>query len=284
MEATKILKSVLQWRLVNGPRYADTEPSYVRVRRSDASLCRNLPMTRNLAPWVSIILIAFGLTTASVDAFARAGGGGGRGATVHLIVLLVLLPLYMIYAHIVAYIIRKKHRQCAELLQRLEQGDASWNLERIERRVKRMYFKVQEAWMQRDQSIAQEFMSDELYEKHKMQTDLMRSEHRKNVLENIDLIQARVVKVEDDVDDSKDCIWVYIKGSMIDYMVDDQTGERISGDRSRTESFAELWKLVRGKTGWVLDEIEQGVDIFALSERSFSQASAFLHEPPKAVP
>ena len=242
-------------------------------------------MRRNRQLFLLVMaVVAFGLTTASAEAFARAGGGGGRGGTIHLILLLILLPLVAIYSAIVSYIVNKKHRRCRELLQRLEQSDASWDLGAIRRRVEKMYFKVQEAWMQRDQSIAREFMGDRLYEKHKMQTDLMRSEHRKNVLEEINLTQTKVVNVSHYVDDSKDCLWVYVEGAMIDYIVNDQTGERISGDSSRPEGFAELWKLVRGKTGWVLDEIEQGTNIFAFFDfHPVSEETGFLHWPPKAI-
>jgi hypothetical protein len=240
-------------------------------------------MRRNSRLFLLIMaVVALGLTTASVEAFARAGGRGG-GGRISLILLLILLPLVVIYSAIVSYIVNKKHRQCRGLLQRLEQIDASWDPESIKRRVEQMYFKVQEAWMQRDQSIAREFMSDRLYEKHKMQTDVMRSEHRKNVLEQINLVQTKVVNVSDYADDSKDCLRVYIQGSMIDYMVNDQTGERISGDSRRLEFFAELWTLVRGKTGWVLDEIESAgiFDLFDLHPST--QETGFLERPPAAT-
>ncbi len=197
--------------------------------------------------------------------------------------MLILLPLVAIYSAIVSYIVNKKHRQCRELLQRLEQIDGSWDPESIKRRVEQMYFKVQEAWMQRDQSIAREFMSDRLYEKHKMQADLMLSQHWKNILEEINLTQTKVVDVSDYADDSKDCLRVYIQGSMIDYMVNDQAGERISGDSRRPEFFGELWTLVRGKTGWVLDEIESAsiFDLFDL--HPVSEETGFLHRPPNAI-
>jgi len=182
------------------------------------------------------------------------------------------------------YMLGKKYRQCRELMQRLAQTDATWDLGSIERRIEQMYFKVQEAWMRRDQSIAREFMSDRLYEKHKMQTDLMRSEHRRNVLESINLTEAKVVNVSDYMDDSSDCFWVYIRGSMIDYIVNDQTGERISGDASKSEGFAEMWKVVRGKTGWVLDEIKQSATVFDLfGLHPYSEGRALLPRPPTAI-
>ena len=127
-------------------------------------------------------------------------------------------------------------------------------------------------------------MSDRLYEKHKMQTDLMLSEHRRNVLQSINLTEAKIVNVFDYMDNSKDCFWVYIQGAMIDYVVNDQTGARISGNSSKPEGFAELWKIVRGKTGWVLDEIKQDATVFDLfGLRPFSEETAFVSRPPTAI-
>jgi hypothetical protein len=241
-------------------------------------------MRRNSPAFLLVMAsTALGLIAASVEAFARAGGGGGGGRTIHWILWLILLPVVIIYAEIVAYSVRKKYRQCRELLEQLEQTDASWDLRNIERRVERIYFKVQEAWMQRDQSIAREFMSDRLYEKHKLQTDLMLSNHRKNMLEDITLKQSKVVNVSNDVDDSKDYLWVYIEGSMIDYVVNDETGKRASEDSPRRKGFTELWKLVRGKTGWVLDEIEQAGISALLKLRPSSQETGFVHRPAPSI-
>ena len=60
--------------------------------------------------------------------------------------------------------------------------------------------------------IAKDYISQSLFDKHKLQTDIMISNHEKNVLERINLEEARVVEVMDYLDDSKDQIWVYMKG------------------------------------------------------------------------
>jgi len=68
-------------------------------------------------------------------------------------------------------------------------------------------------------------------------------------------------------------------------MVNDETGERLSGDTSKPEHFTELWKLVRGRTGWVLDEIEQSAGIFSLSQLHLvAQETRFLDAPTNPIP
>ena len=206
------------------------------------------------------------------DVMARAGGGGGgKGGG---LLYIILLPFLIIYSAIITYLIAKKNKKCKSLLQRLERSERSWDLDRIKAQIEVAYFKIQEAWMKRDQEIARDYMSERLYAKHKAQTDQMLSEGRKNVLERINLREAKIVEVADYKDDTKDRIWVFIKGSMIDYIINESTGEVVSGKKDEVEDFDELWKFIRGHKGWVLDEIDQSVGVSDL--RGFKSFSGEL--------
>ena len=193
-------------------------------------------------------------------AWARAGGGGGGGGKGGCLSL-VLLPFFIIYSLIVTYQVRKKSKACQALLARLEKLDPAWDLDAIRHRVNEVFFKVQQAWMERNQDLAKDCMSAAIYSKHKLQTDQMLAQHRKNVLENINLVKADIVDVEDFVDNRKDRFWAHIEGSMIDYTIDDTSGGVVSGNRTKAESFTELWKFVRSGNDWVLDEIDQDVSL-----------------------
>ena len=156
---------------------------------------------------------------------------------------------------------RKKSRACKELLARLEKLDPAWDIDAIRHRINEVFFKVQQAWMARDQNLAKDCMSDALFQKHKLQTDHLIEEHHKNMLENINLTQADIVDVEDFVDNRKDRFWAHIEGSMIDYTIDDTNNRVVSGNNTKAESFTELWKFVRIGNTWVLDEIDQSVSL-----------------------
>jgi predicted lipid-binding transport protein (Tim44 family) len=208
-----------------------------------------------LALCVSLLVIIPSL------AFARAGGGGGGGGGRGGLVGFILLPFLIIHSTIVTCMVVRRNKQCALLLERLAKKDSLWDMESIQARIEQVYFKVQNAWMERDQELCRDSVSDRLYQKHKLQTDEMLTQHRQNMLDRINLKEAKVVEVVDYRDDARDRVWVYVRGSMIDYIVDDRSGKVISGNDREPESFAELWKFVRGKTGWVLDEIDQDVTI-----------------------
>lgn len=179
---------------------------------------------------------------------------------------LALLPLSLAYSAIVTVVLAKKHRQATTMLSRLRGLDPLWDEDHIHRRVELAYFSIQSAWTNRDQDIAREYVSDRLYAKHKMQTDEMIASHRRNVLENVNLMSADIIGVRDFNDDARDHFEVHIKGSMADYMVNDETGAVVSGKPGETELFTEIWRFVRGEDDWVLDEIEQDAGLLRLIE------------------
>ena len=77
-----------------------------------------------------------------------------------------------------------------------------------------------------------------------------------NVLEKIRLLQALPVAVHDDRDDSRDFVWFYIKGRMVDYIIDTEKQMKVSGSTSPA-SFVEYWKFTRRENNWVLSQILQ---------------------------
>jgi predicted lipid-binding transport protein (Tim44 family) len=205
--------------------------------------------------------LALVLWLAAVDsAWARAGGGGG-GSGKGGILSLIALPFFIIYSAIITHQVRKKSKACKELLARLEKLDPAWDIDAIRHRINEVFFKVQQAWMARDQNLAKDCMSDAIFQKHKLQTDHLIEEHHKNMLENINLTHADIVDVEDFVDNMKDRFWAHIEGSMIDYTIDDTNNRVVSGDSKKAETFTELWKFVRIGNTWVLDEIDQSVSL-----------------------
>ena len=84
----------------------------------------------------------------------------------------------------------------------------------------------------------------------------MKYKNQRNVLEKISLVSALPVAVYDDSDNSRDYIWFYIKGRMVDYTIDTETQLIVEGSTSPS-SFVEYWKFVRKNDSWVLSNILQ---------------------------
>lgn len=218
---------------------------------------------------------AFGLAIILTPemAWARAGGGSAKGGSLWE---LVLLPVILIYAGVVTWLAAKKSQQAKTLLRQISAIDPVWEIDEIKARIEETYFKVQEAWRERNQDIARDYMSLRLYDKHKRRTDDMLRRGIRNVMENINLKKAQIVEVLDYQDDTRDSFWVLITGSMIDYSIVEQSGEIIDGEK-KNRTFKELWRFRRAAHGWVLDEIDQDVSIADL--RNFSSASEDIAPP-----
>ena len=84
----------------------------------------------------------------------------------------------------------------------------------------------------------------------------MKFKNQKNVLKNVRLLKALPVALHDDPDNSRDYIWFYIKGNMIDYTIDTNTEQIIDGSKFPA-SFVEYWQFTRKGNDWVLNKILQ---------------------------
>jgi predicted lipid-binding transport protein (Tim44 family) len=109
-------------------------------------------------------------------------------------------------------------------------------------RAQTAFFKIQQAWMARNQDLARDVMSDALYQRHKMQTDALIAAHQIDMLENIVIGHAKVVKV--DAGTPYDTIVVAFTASMSDYTIDENTKQVVDGQRTPT-TFTEFWSFIR---------------------------------------
>ena len=201
----------------------------------------------------SVILVSL----APELALARAGGGRSKGGG---ILGIILLPFAMIYLAILRGWIKTKSKEAALLLEKISKLDNHWDAANLQHTVKQAFFKIQDAWMNRDQGIAREYMTQKLYDLHRIQTDRMLAQKRKNVMEAINLSDVKIVEVMDSKEDSKDYFWAFISGSMIDYEIDEFSNKVTDGDK-KSRSFSELWKFCRSQNSWLADEIDSEVSI-----------------------
>lgn len=104
------------------------------------------------------------------------------------------------------------------------------------------FFKLQQAWTQRNQDLARDVMSEALYERHKMQTDQLIANHQIDVLQNIVIGHTRIVGVS--AGQPYDSIVVAFDAAMTDYTIDENTKRVVSGDQGQ-QTFTERWTFIR---------------------------------------
>ena len=141
------------------------------------------------------------------NVYARAGGGGS---------------VFAVHLH-------KKKRTSARMLKKIDDMDYRWNEEVLDQRVKDVYFAVQQAWSDMDRDTLKELLSEDLYDRWCTKLSFMEISHEKNILKDIELLDLKIVSVNDFKDDTKDFCWYYIKGRMIDYTIDTDSNEYKEG-------------------------------------------------------
>ena len=203
----------------------------------------------------------------------RAGGGDGGGSSgsgsshhsgtgrqpnlFESIIQFIMMPFVLLSSSIVFYVnLTKRSRKAKKLMKQMMQSDNAWKYKDISSTVTDSFIAIQTAWSNMDMSPASQYMSDDLFDSFQTKLNWMSHRNQKNILKNIQLIQALPVAVHDDCDNSRDYIWFYIKGKMVDYIIDTNTQLKVSGNTSAT-SFMEYWQFTRKENNWVLNKILQ---------------------------
>ena len=228
----------------------------------------------------------------STLAFARAGGGGGGGSSgggsssggggtstysnagwgyygrsdrraglIESIMGTLLIPS-------VVYIFRRgnilvikvktagKSITTKRIILNLKRKNNMYSKEVLNRNVENIYFSLQEAWTKIDYTQVKEYITYDLYKTHKVKLGWLTVRKQQNILQKIKLLSAKPVGVQHYLDSSKDVVWFYIKGSMIDYIINSETKEVVDGS-TRSKRFIEYWRFIRVDEKWVVDKISQ---------------------------
>ena len=189
---------------------------------------------------------------------SRHYGSRGYSSPLSTIISAIVFMLIIFASTIILYFkVLRASFNSKRYLRLLDNKDITWKYKTIEKRVIETFYIVEEAWTNNDMVKAKDYMDKDLYENFKSKLEWMDINNRRNILKKIRLVNLKPVSVYDDKDDNKDLIWFYIKGKMIDYIVDTKTKSIVSGT-TKNKSFVEFWKFVKNDNNeWVLSEILQ---------------------------
>ncbi len=223
---------------------------------------------------------------------AQGGWGGSSGGGIGLFDILVLCGIgYLIYWYI------KKKRQEAAATQGyyqsssqpvqmpyqptfppaydtlppadqgerdLEQGlayirqmDASFDEARFQDQCMDTFFKVQGAYADRDMSTVRNLLTGEMYQLLQADADKLKAEHQINRLENIAVRSVDLTEAWQEA--GQDYITVRVYANLLDYNVDEASGQVLSGSKTDPVKFEEYWTFSRpvGNNPWQLSAIQQ---------------------------
>ena len=125
-------------------------------------------------------------------------------------------------------------------------------------RVEEAVTRLQQAWQDRDLAVARPYMGAGLYLSWQTQIDQLKLLHKKNLLENLEVLGTAIASAAHG--SRFDHITVRVDARAADYEVDDRSGAIVFGSRS-VEEFVEYWTFERtaGATtpdnGGVLEQV-----------------------------
>lgn len=155
-----------------------------------------------------------------------------------------------------------KHKKLVEKksnkLKELGNNDPNWNIIYLKRMVEDMFYDIQYAWADDEYHKVQCLLSDRLYEKHIKTLDELKKSNKRNILKDIEFEGCRIVTLFEGNENKHGFIWVEVKFSMIDYIVDISKGnEVIEGNCEASKSDFEYWKFIYIDNMWFLSKILQ---------------------------
>jgi predicted lipid-binding transport protein (Tim44 family) len=119
------------------------------------------------------------------------------------------------------------------------------------------FFKVQGAWANRDMGPVKNLLTAEMYGIFQNDAEALKAQKKINRLENI---AVRSVDITEAWQESgADFITVRVYANLLDYNVDETTGQVIEGSKTEPVKFEEYWTLTRpvGDNPWQLSAIQQ---------------------------
>jgi predicted lipid-binding transport protein (Tim44 family) len=140
----------------------------------------------------------------------------------------------------------------------IRQMDSGFDPARFSDTASDVFFRVQAAWMARDMRQASASITPEMADMLQKDADRLRGQGRINRLDNIAVRSVTVTEAWQE--SGQDYVTVHFLASLLDYTVDERSGQVVEGNRADPVKFEEFWTFVRpvGPSAWRLSAIQQG--------------------------
>lgn len=231
-------------------------------------------MTRRKALFVALVAVALLVTLAVEPALAAPGGliKAAARTTWGKIVMagLVLFFLPLITWNLVkgAILVRRARRTLREIGRQVAWFD--WLP--LKERISEVFGWVHSAWDQRKMELARGYMTEWYARNQQLQLDKWERDGLRNVTSDVRIKGITPLHVNHDPGHpERDRVVVEIVAEMRDYLVEQEGGRVVQGDKTLGDSTS-VWSFVREGERWVLSNIEPA-----------TMAMEYLSEPKRVV-
>ncbi len=138
----------------------------------------------------------------------------------------------------------------------IRQSEPDFDAKYFEEVAQDVFFKVQAGWMRRDVSSYKHLLGDTLIREYEDHFRTMTRDGHLNKLENTAVRKVEVV--EAGIDGNDEFVVVHFDANLLDYTVDENSGDLIKGSMTEPVKFNENWTWARkiGDSNWKLEGIE----------------------------
>jgi predicted lipid-binding transport protein (Tim44 family) len=139
----------------------------------------------------------------------------------------------------------------------IRQQDPYFDAARFQDQCMDTFFKIQGAWANRDMSSVRRLLTEEMYRLLQADVENLKAQRQINRLENI---AVRSVDITEAWQESgQDFITVRVYANLLDYTVDEASGQVLAGSQTDPVKFEEYWTFTRpvGNNPWQLSAIQQ---------------------------
>jgi len=139
----------------------------------------------------------------------------------------------------------------------IRQMDPSFDEKKFQDLCMDHFFKVQGAWANRDISGVRNILTEEMSRIIQSDAEKLKSERKINKLDNIAVRSVDIVEAWQE--SGRDYITVKFYANLLDYTVDETTGQVVLGSKTEPVKFEEYWTFSRpvGNNPWQLSAINQ---------------------------
>jgi predicted lipid-binding transport protein (Tim44 family) len=138
----------------------------------------------------------------------------------------------------------------------IRRTDGHFDAENFKEVAQDVFFQVQAGWVRRDLTGFRPLLGDQLAGEYQQHFEEMAKKGQFNKLENISVRNTDIVAAC--VMDSELFVTVLFTANLLDYTVDDKSGELIEGSMTDPVKFTEKWTWAKkiGETNWLLEGID----------------------------
>ncbi len=142
-------------------------------------------------------------------------------------------------------------------LETVRQYDPGFDPEAFKEFVQDVFFKVQAAWTRRDISVMKQHLGDQLLSEYEQHFAELRAKGQENRLENIAVRKVDIVDMGEM--DGEPFVIIQFRANLLDYTVDEATGQVLEGSASEPIKFQERWAFSKapGSARWKLEGIQE---------------------------